>query len=271
MLATTELIPESAGITRHNRRRVNTVQGFITAGILPAEVLGEFQQLLEKNQFRLPPGYKARYGGEAAERDSAVGNLMASVGMLMVLMISTLVLSFNSFRLAGLILVVAVLSIGPGLGSLWIAGYPFGFMAIIGTMGLVGVAINDSIVVLAALRTDEQARNGSLEAIHHIVMDESRHVLATTITTIAGFLPLLIGRGFWPPLAIAISGGVAAATIMVSLSGSLLICCSPAFHPNGFVISDNQSKAGNSFVVKSPSSGRCGHEYSLILSLIDSA
>ncbi|MAT14797.1 MAG: acriflavine resistance protein B [Planctomyces sp.] len=215
VLASTHLIPESAGITRRNRRRVNTVQGYITAGVLPAEVVGEFQRLLEKNDFTLPPGYKVQYGGEAAERDTAVGNLMASVGMLTVLMIATLVLSFNSFRLAGIILVVAVLSIGPGMGSLWVAGYPFGFMAIIGTMGLVGVAINDSIVVLAALRTDERARKGDVNAIHHIVMDESRHVLATSITTVAGFLPLLIeGGGFWPPLAISISGGVTAATVM---------------------------------------------------------
>ncbi|MCA9039925.1 MAG: efflux RND transporter permease subunit [Planctomycetaceae bacterium] len=215
VLASSRLLPESAGITRHNRRRVNTVQGFITAGVLPAVVVSEFEQLLEQNHFQLPPGYKARYGGEAAERDTAVGNLMASVGMLTVLMIATLVLSFNSFRLAGLIIIVAILSIGPGLGSLWLAGYPFGFMAIIGTMGLVGVAINDSIVVLAALRTDSRARNGDIEAIHHIVLEETRHVLATTITTVAGFLPLLVGPGgFWPPLAIAISGGVSAATIM---------------------------------------------------------
>ena len=53
--------------------------------------------------------------------------------------------------------VVAVSSIGLGLFSLKVFGYPFGFMAIIGTIGLVGVAINDSIVVLAAIKEDEKA------------------------------------------------------------------------------------------------------------------
>ncbi|QDU81783.1 Cobalt-zinc-cadmium resistance protein CzcA [Polystyrenella longa] len=247
VLAKANLIPESAGITRHNRRRVNTVQGFIKAGVLPAEVVADFTHLLEENNFTLPPGYKARFGGEAAERDNAVGNLMASVGMLMVLMISTLVLSFNSFRLAGMILVVAALAVGPGLGSLWVAGYPFGFMAIIGTMGLVGVAINDSIVVLAALRADDRARNGDVEAVHHIVMDESRHVLATTITTIAGFLPLLIaGGGFWPPLAIAISGGVSAATIMALLFIPCSYLLMTRFSPKRFCDQRKTAKGGES-------------------------
>lgn len=215
VVAETHLVPESAGITRRNGQRLNTVQGFITAGVLPAIVLEDFRQKLEQSDFKLPPGYQVEIGGESAERDNAVGNLMSSVGMLMILMIATLVLSFNSFRLASLILAIAVLSIGPGIGALWVGGYPFGFMAIVGIMGLIGIAINDSIVVLAAIRGDEQARNGEVRAITSIVLEETRHVVATTITTIAGFIPLLVqGGGFWPPLALAISGGVAAATVM---------------------------------------------------------
>ena len=81
-------------------------------------------------------------------------------------------------------------------------GFPFGFMAIIGTMGLVGVAINDSIVVLAAIQEDEAAKNGNETVILEVVLRASRHVVATSLTTIAGFLPLIIaGGGLWPPLA----------------------------------------------------------------------
>ena len=151
----------------------------------------------------------------AAERNEAVGQLSASLGVLVVLMAATLVLSFGSFRLAAIVAVVAGLSAGLGLGSLWLFGYPFGFMAIIGTMGLVGIAINDSIVVLAALRDDERARSGDPRAVRDVVVHSSRHVLATTFTTIAGFLPLIVaGGGFWPPLAITIAGGVAGATLL---------------------------------------------------------
>jgi multidrug efflux pump len=80
-------------------------------------------------------------------------------------MLAALVLSFRSFVIAGLIGVVAVLSVGLGLLSLWIGDYPLGFNPILGTAGLVGVAINASIVVLAALRAHPAARSGDLDAI----------------------------------------------------------------------------------------------------------
>lgn len=209
------LRPELASITRRNGERVNTIGGFITAGVLPATVLSRFQARLEANGFALPPGYRYQFGGEAGERDEAVGNLLASVGVLLVLMVATLVLSFNSFRLAALIGVVAGLSAGLAMLSLWLFGYPFGFTAIVGTMGLIGIAVNDSIVVLAALREHPQARLGDRAAVETVVMRATRHILSTSVTTIAGFTPLLIsGGGFWPPLAIAIAGGVAGATLL---------------------------------------------------------
>lgn len=230
-LGSVELIPERAVITHRGGRRVNVVRGYINAGVLPGEVLSLFRQRL--NQLELPPGYEMEFGGESAERDEAIGKLAGSVGVLAVLMVATLVLSFGSFRMAGIIGVVAALSGGLGLGSLWLFGYPFGFMAIIGTMGLVGVAINDSIVVLAALRDDEAALARNHQAIREVVVRSSRHVLATTVTTIAGFLPLILeGGGFWPPLAITIAGGVVGATLLALV-----------FVPSAFLLVGRASEA----------------------------
>lgn len=206
---------EQATITREDRRRMTEVQAFLEAGVLPSPVLAEFQRRLAASDIRIPPGYELAYGGEAAQRDDAVGNLLASVGVLAVLMVAALVLSFKSFRLASLIGVVALLAVGLGLGALWLFGFPFGFMAIIGTMGLVGVAINDSIVVLAAIQEDDLAKNGDVDAMREVVVRATRHVVATSLTTIAGFLPLIVaGGGFWPPMAVTIAGGVGGATIL---------------------------------------------------------
>ncbi|MGI9518364.1 MAG: efflux RND transporter permease subunit [Pirellulaceae bacterium] len=214
-LGEVELVAERSAITRRNGRRVNTVQAFVSAGVLPGKVLGEYRQKLEQAGFELPPGYTSEYGGETEERSAAIGGLLSSVPLLMVLMVTTLVLALGSFRLAAVIGTVAMLSMGLGLGSLWVFGYPFGFMAIIGSMGLIGVAINDSIVVLAALRENEQASAGDREATVDVVMRSTRHILSTTLTTIAGFTPLILaGGGFWPPLAIAIAGGVVGATVL---------------------------------------------------------
>jgi len=209
------LAPELSSITRINGRRLNEIQAFITAGVLPAVVQEAFQERLDDSDFELPPGYVMRFGGETSERDESVGNLMASVGVLMVLMVATLVISFHSFRVASIIGAVAFLAAGLAFGALWLFGFPFGFTAIIGTMGLIGVAINDTIVVLAAIREEPKAKLGDPVAIEHVVVRATRHVVATTLTTIAGFLPLLIaGEGMWPPLATCIAGGVSGATLL---------------------------------------------------------
>lgn len=217
---------EHTSVTRLNRTRINEVQGFVEAGVLPAIVLAEFQSRLKSAELDLPAGYELEFGGESAERDDAVKNLMASIGVLAVLMVATLVLSLRSFRLAGIIGMVALLSAGLGLGSLWLWGWPFGFMAIIGTMGLVGVAINDSIVVLTALNDDPEATLGDVRSVRAVVIRCTRHVAATTLTTIAGFLPLWLGGGqFWPPLAVTIAGGVGGATLLALLFVPSVFVC----------------------------------------------
>ena len=214
-LARVELRPEVARVSRRNGQRVNTVQGFVQAGVLPSRVLGQLRAALARSGFALPPGYRLDVGGESLERDRAVTNLLASAGVLLVLMIAALVLAFDSFRQAALIGLVGLLSVGLALGALWLGGMPFGFMAIIGVMGLVGVAINDSIVVLAALREDPRAAAGDAAAAVDVVVAATRHVLATTVTTAAGFAPLLLGGdAFWQPLATTIAGGVTGATLL---------------------------------------------------------
>lgn len=216
-IADVSYAPQKAVITRYNGIRSNEVQTYITAGTLPSKVLGRFTEAVEETGFeeRLPAGYRMEIGGEASERDAAISRLMANVSVLAVGMVAALVLALASFRLAALIGVVATLSIGLGLGALWLFGYPFGFMAIVGTMGLIGIAINDSIVVVSALKENPRVMAGDLEATVDTVIEVTRHVLATTGTTVFGFLPLLLsGGGFWPPLAVAIGTGVVGATLI---------------------------------------------------------
>lgn len=212
-----QLLPELSTITRRDAKRVNTIQGFVTAGVLPSKVLTDFKQQLQSN-FQLPPGYRIEFGGESNTRNEAIANLMSTVSVLLILMLATLVLSFSSFKSAFIIAIVGICSVGLGLFSLWIFGYPLGFMAILGTLSLIGVAINDSIVILAALQADSQASIGNIKAVCQVVIRSTRHVLTTTLTTVVGFIPLLIDGGeFWPPLAICVAGGVIGATILALL------------------------------------------------------
>ena len=212
------LVPEVNAITRTAGERVNTAQAFIEPFHLPGDTLKDFRRRLAASDFVLPPGYRLEYGGETKESANARQSLFGLVLPLMVLMIGTVVLAFNSFRLAGIIGLVAVQSVGLALLTLWLFGYPMGFMAVLGTMGLIGLAINDSIVVLSSLNRDRAARAGDPVAIRKVVVAGTRHIVSTTLTTIGGFLPLILfGGAFWPPLAIAISGGLVGATLLALL------------------------------------------------------
>ena len=209
-----DFLPELATIPRRNGKRINTVKAYVQADAIAATVLDEFRQNLESGKFSLPPGYRLEFGGEEEERDTAVANLIASVGVLAILMLSTLVLSFNSFRLAALVTVVGISSIGLALFSLWLFEYPLGFMSILGTIGLVGVSVNDSIVVVAALQALPPHLQRQRKAIREVVIASTRHILTTTLTTVTGFVPLfLYGGAFWEPLALCISIGVMGTTL----------------------------------------------------------
>ena len=208
--------PEQAVLAHRHQRRVNTVHGFTAAGALPSSVLTPLLKKIEDESVQLPPGVELEVGGEAAERDSSVGNLVIFVVPLVLLMFSSLVVAFRSYRLAFLVGIVGILSACSGYLVLALLNIPFGFMAIIGSMGLLGVAVNDSTVVLTALK--EGAPHGGIDKVAEIVASSTRHVIATTLTTIAGFMPLLFGADkFWHPLAGVIAGGIFGATLLALL------------------------------------------------------
>ncbi len=210
-----KISPARGAIPRRDGQRINTVQGYIRDGVLPADITERVSNNLERQGFEIPPGYRLELGGEGAERNDAVGKLMSSVGVIVVLLVLVVVLSFNSFRLSGIIFAVAMQAAGLGLLSVFLFSYPFGFTVIIGLLGLIGLAINAAIVILAELKIDPRAVEGDRDAIIAGVTRCSRHITSTTITTMGGFLPLIIaGGGFWPPFAIAIAGGTLLTTLV---------------------------------------------------------
>lgn len=215
-LGEVRMTPELRGITRRNGERVNEISAYLRQGALPIEVTRAVLAEIEAGAVALPPGYRIEPAGDSAEQQRAIGQLLVYAPLLATLMVGVLVLTFGSFALAALLGVVALLSVGLGLLSLWVGGFPLGFNPIIGTAGLIGVAINGSIVVLAALRANPAARAGDREAIVAETIGASRHILSTTLTTVGGFLPLLLlsGGQFWPPLAIVLAGGVGLSALL---------------------------------------------------------
>ena len=239
-------------IIRLDGQRVNEVKAYLQAGVLPAEVLEDIKSTLKNSDLQIGGSTRIEIGGEAEKRSAAISTLAANLTLIITLMIITLVAVMGSFRAAFTIASIAGLVIGLGPLSLYCFGYPFGFMAIVGTMGLVGIAINDSIVVVAGIQEDmhlnaaDESESASMssnstvltaEALSTIVFKRTRHILATTVTTMIGFLPLVLSGGkFWPPLAIVISTGVAGATIMALY-----------FTPSLYLLLHSQKEANNAF------------------------
>lgn len=202
------LEPSIGAIKRRNGVRVNSVLGYLENNILPDTVFKQLETKLEQNSLVIPSGYRIEFGGESAERDDAVGKLMSTVGVLLVLMVIAIVLTFDSFRLAGITMAAAVQAAGLGFLSLWMFGYPRGFIVIVAVMGLVGLAVNAAIVILSELKANRAARTGDSDAIVEGVMSTGRHIVSTTFTTVGGFLPLVFSSAeFWPPFAVVIAGG----------------------------------------------------------------
>lgn len=214
-LGSWEVVPSESPISRRNGERINLVQGYLGMGVLPEEALQVFQRRLAEAAIALPPGVRLEFGGDSDARAETVRNLVSTLGLVVVLMAATIVLTFRSYRLSLVAVLVCGLSMGLSFLALAIGGYPFGIQALIGAIGSIGVSVNAAIIVMTALQEDEDAMAGDLDAMHRVVTQSARHIVSTTVTTVGGFLPLILaGGGFWPPFAVAIAGGVALSAVV---------------------------------------------------------
>jgi multidrug efflux pump subunit AcrB len=214
-IATTRYLPSISSITRQDGERVNRVQAYLLPGVPAVDASNALRDKLA-DSLNLPPGYRIHLAGDADEQQQALGQLGTYAPVLLVLMVTTLILTFTSLRMAGVIAVVAVLSVGLGMFSLWVSGLPVGFNPLLGSAGLIGVAINGSIVVIAAINANSKAKQGDTKEIVKETMGCSRHILSTTFTTVGGLVPLLLFSegSFWPPLAVVLAGGVGFSVIL---------------------------------------------------------
>ncbi len=208
-----KLVPTASAIDRHQGQRVSTVQAFLIPFTLPAGVLAQIKNELNAAGYTLPSGYQLQFGGEAEQSAESMGNIVSMFLFFALAMAAVVILSLNSFRQAALIGGIALLSLGLALFGVRLFGYPFGYMALIGSLGMMGLAINGAIIVLSALKA--KAPGAEIDNVADTVVDATRHIVSTTVTTIGGFVPLIVAGGtFWPPLATAIAGGVAGSAII---------------------------------------------------------
>ena len=209
------LEPKTASITRRNGERVNVIYANLDPYTLPAPAFAEFLARFEESGVEIPPVYDFSAGGEAESRGDAISGLATTALPLLIAMAGAVTLVFNSFRVALIILSTGLLSICVAFVGVWLFGLPMGFNAIVGGLGLFGISINGAIVVLSALMANPEAMAGDRLARRETIVDATRHIVATTLTTMGGFVPIILtGDMFWMPLATSIAVGVAGSAIL---------------------------------------------------------
>ena len=213
----TTLNKSSSTITRISSQRVNIVEGWVWTGTLASETESYIKQEVERFEKNLPPGYSIKQSGEAEVRGDSQSQIWSSAIIYIFLITIGLVFALNSFRETALILSVALLSMGLSFIGLIVGFQNFGFIATIGAIGLIGLSINDSIIVLSHIK--ERARKSLMTKadLIEVVIRSTRHIITTSLTTLGGFLPLIFASIFFRPLAWAMSVGVLGATLTALL------------------------------------------------------
>ena len=211
------LTNKSSTITRLDGQRTNDVEGWIWTGTLPSATEKSIKKDVQDFELRLPIGYSLKQLGEAESRGQSQASLYSSAFMYFILIIIGLVMALNSFREAGLILSVAFLSIGLSFLGLFVGQQNYGFIGTISAIGLIGLSINDSIIVLSHIKEEADKKSPTKAELIEVVIRSTRHIITTSLTTLGGFVPLIFASVFFKPLAWAMSIGVLGATITALL------------------------------------------------------
>tara|TARA_B100001113_G_scaffold351319_1_gene350159 strand:- start:4196 stop:7258 length:3063 start_codon:yes stop_codon:yes gene_type:complete len=204
-------------VTRRNSQRINNVEGWIWTGTLPYGTEQYIQTAVEEFEKSLPPGYTMLVGGEAESRGESQSQIYSSAIIYILLITIGLVFALNSFRQTALILSVAIFSIGLSFLGLKIGQQNYGFIGTIGALGLIGLSINDSIIVLSHIKEKANQIKMTKRDVIDVVIRSTRHIITTSLTTLGGFLPLIFASIFFRPLAWAMSIGVLGATLTALL------------------------------------------------------
>ncbi|WP_299365582.1 efflux RND transporter permease subunit, partial [uncultured Paracoccus sp.] len=221
---------ERVGIIRRtDETRVTTIEANVAPGILVSDQISALRAALDGGA--LDQGATVDFAGEAQDQTEAMAFLGGAFVAAVMLMFMILVLQFNSFYQAVVVMSAIVFSIAGVLLGLIITGRPFGIvMGGVGVIALAGIVVNNNIVLIDTF--NELRRSGATahEAALRTGAQRLRPVLLTSITTALGLMPMVLGMNidffgrqivlgapstqYWTELSAAIAGGLVIATIL---------------------------------------------------------
>ncbi|MGB6295776.1 MAG: efflux RND transporter permease subunit [Rivularia sp. (in: cyanobacteria)] len=181
------------------------------------EILADLKPKLDQMKKTWDAGYDYSFGGEAETQSETFGSAIQMSYVALFLVFSVLVLQFGSFTQPFIIMLSIPFAFIGTFGGFSLFQIPLSFPAVIGIISLVGIVVNDAIVMVETMNKHRKNGMKVRQAAAHGASDRLRPILTTSITTIVGLLPLAISDAVWFPLCMAIIFGLCASTLIALL------------------------------------------------------
>ncbi|MEM7009492.1 MAG: efflux RND transporter permease subunit, partial [Thermodesulfobacteriota bacterium] len=206
---------ETSRVVRRNHFRALTVIAFPAPGELPSTILKKGEKKIQAFIESLPPGYDLVWGGEKAKSQQGNRNLSMVLLISVIGIFISLLIQFRNAVKPLLVFAAVPYGIVGSLIALAIMGEPFGFMAFLGMIALVGVIVSHVIVLFDYVEEMHQKGEPFKDSLLDAGVQRLRPILITVGATILALFPLAIDGGpLWQPLCYAQIGGLALATII---------------------------------------------------------
>jgi len=207
---------EDAVLKRYNRELYIAVQGDVRDGVQPPDVTHALLPKLEAIKAALPAGYHIDTGGSVEESAKADVALAAMFPLMIILMLAVIMFQVRSFATMWMVFATAPLGLVGAVPTLLIFNQPFGFNAILGLIGLAGILIRNTLILVDQIRSDLQSGLTPYQAVIESTVRRARPVILTAVAAMLAFIPLT-HSAFWGPLAYVLIGGVGVGTVLTLL------------------------------------------------------
>ncbi|MBS0156857.1 MAG: efflux RND transporter permease subunit [Nitrospira sp.] len=203
-------------IWRRGRVPTLTVQADVKTGIMPDTAVDHLQQPMAALREQLPSGYDIAVGGSVEESGKSQASVAAVFPITIVLMMTILMVQMQNFGRLALVLSVTPLGVIGIVLALLTVQKAMGFVALLGVIALVGMIIRNSVILVHQIQVEKEAGHSDWNAVVEAALLRFRPIMLTAVAAILGMLPIA-PTVFWGPMAAAIMGGLAVATLLTLL------------------------------------------------------
>ena len=206
---------------RENREYGITVQSDAVEGMqgatLTAELLPDLRALEARWHAAGLNGYRIEVAGAVEESSKGTGSIAAGVPLMLFLTFTLLMLQLQSFSRAMLVFLTGPLGLAGVAGALLLLNRPFGFVALLGVIALMGMIQRNSVILIDQIEQDRANGVPTWDAIVESAVRRLRPIVLTAAAAVLAMIPLSRSV-FWGPMAVAIMGGLIVATVLTLLA-----------------------------------------------------